>query len=156
MDAARSETQDADATGAPDVMMRCRSWAMPLYEFVCRDCGSQFEQIQSFSAKGHPPCPQCGSEHVSRLLGRPAIHFKGSGWYINDSKGSSKQSANGDAGKDGGKEGGKEESKESAADAKPIAAAESTAESKSGDKPASKAESKGGGEKAGSKAAAKE
>lgn len=68
---------------------------MPIYEFVCRECGTQFEHMQSFSAKGHPPCPQCQSQHVSRMLSRPAIHFKGSGWYITDSKGSSKQSANG-------------------------------------------------------------
>ncbi len=133
---------------------------MPLYEFVCRDCGSQFEQIQSFSAKGHPPCPQCGSEHVSRLLGRPAIHFKGSGWYINDSKGSSKQSANGDS----AKEGVKESAKEGATDARPAASNEATVESKADNKADSKAgnksdiktESKSGGDKAESKPAAKE
>ncbi|MGL4647868.1 MAG: FmdB family zinc ribbon protein [Caldilineaceae bacterium] len=68
---------------------------MPIYEFVCRDCGSEFEQLMSFSAHGHPPCPACASQHVSRKIGRPAIHFKGSGWYVTDSKGS-KQSANGD------------------------------------------------------------
>lgn len=71
---------------------------MPIYEFVCRECGTQFEHMQSFSAKGHPPCPNCQSQHIGRLLSRPAIHFKGSGWYINDSKGTSKQSANGTGG----------------------------------------------------------
>ena len=71
---------------------------MPIYEFVCRECGTQFEHMQSFSAKGHPPCPNCQSQHINRMLSRPAIHFKGSGWYINDSKGTSKQSANGGAG----------------------------------------------------------
>lgn len=68
---------------------------MPIYEFVCRDCDNLFEHMQSFSAKGHPPCPRCGSNHISRMIGRPAIHFKGSGWYVTDSKSSSKQSANG-------------------------------------------------------------
>ena len=67
---------------------------MPIYEFVCLECGSEFEQLMSFSAHGHPPCPSCASQHVSRKIGRPAIHFKGSGWYVTDSKGS-KQSANG-------------------------------------------------------------
>lgn len=72
---------------------------MPIYEFVCRECGSEFEQLMSFSAHGHPPCPACASQHVSRKIGRPAIHFKGSGWYVTDSKGS-KQSANGAESKD--------------------------------------------------------
>ena len=34
---------------------------------------------------------------MQRLLSRPAIHFKGSGWYINDSKSSNKTSAVGGA-----------------------------------------------------------
>ena len=62
---------------------------------MCQECGTNFEHLQSFSAKGQPNCPQCHSQHVARKLSRPAIHFKGSGWYITDSKGSSKQSANG-------------------------------------------------------------
>jgi len=70
---------------------------MPLYEFVCGDCNTQFEAIQSFSATTQPNCPVCHSNNVTRLLSKPAIHFKGSGWYITDSKNSGKQSANGTA-----------------------------------------------------------
>ena len=85
---------------------------MPIYEFVCLDCNTHFEHLQSFSTKGHPPCPNCASMHVSRMLGKPAIHFKGSGWYVTDSKGAGKQSANGEgAGKDAAsKEGASSES----------------------------------------------
>lgn len=94
---------------------------MPIYEFVCLDCDTHFEHLQSFSAKGHPPCPTCASMHVSRMLGKPAIHFKGSGWYVTDSKKAGKQSANGEsAGKDAApKEGAAKESstKESAGNA---------------------------------------
>jgi putative FmdB family regulatory protein len=68
---------------------------MPIYEFVCQECGVHYEQMQSFSATTLPPCPACHSHHVARMLGRPAIHFKGSGWYITDSKKSSKESATG-------------------------------------------------------------
>lgn len=70
---------------------------MPIYEFECTSCGSQFELLRSFSETSAPHCPSCNSEHVERQLGRPAIHFKGSGWYINDSKKASKDSANGTA-----------------------------------------------------------
>ena len=68
---------------------------MPIYEFVCQDCGHEFELIQSFSDNAAPQCPICHSEQVMRRVGRPAIHFKGSGWYITDSKKASKSSANG-------------------------------------------------------------
>ena len=68
---------------------------MPIYEFVCQSCSNEFENIQSFSDSSVPVCPNCGNEDVERQMGRPAIHFKGSGWYINDSKKANKASANG-------------------------------------------------------------
>jgi putative FmdB family regulatory protein len=58
---------------------------MPIYEFVCGECGHEFEKILSFSA-ATPACANCGATNVERQMGRPAIHFKGSGWYITDSK----------------------------------------------------------------------
>ena len=59
---------------------------MPIYELACRDCGHQYERIVSFSSTVLPACPACSSVEVTRLLSQPAIHFKGSGWYITDSK----------------------------------------------------------------------
>lgn len=70
---------------------------MPIYEFLCRNCGDEFEQILPFSAQT-PHCPKCKSVQVERRVGRPAIHFKGSGWYITDSK-AGKDSANGSGNK---------------------------------------------------------
>lgn len=61
---------------------------MPIYEFVCNECGSSFEKRVSFAAT-LPTCATCSSDNVQRQLSAPAIHFKGSGWYINDSKKSS-------------------------------------------------------------------
>ena len=63
---------------------------MPIYEFVCQTCGSEFEKIQSFSDKTVPVCPRCQSDQVERQMSSPAIHFKGSGWYITDSKADNK------------------------------------------------------------------
>jgi len=68
---------------------------VPIYEFVCQNCGYEFELIRSFSDNSTPICPHCANQQVERQVGRPAIHFKGSGWYINDSKKASKSSANG-------------------------------------------------------------
>lgn len=89
---------------------------MPIYEFVCQACGHEFEQIVPFSAPKLPDCPACQSEQVHRQLSRPAIHFKGSGWYITDSK-AAKTSA---TGKDGSpsKDGEKGEQAESVAESK--------------------------------------
>ncbi|RLT45000.1 MAG: zinc ribbon domain-containing protein [Chloroflexi bacterium] len=67
---------------------------MPIYEFVCGECGHEFEKILSFSATATPACANCGAVNVERQMGRPAIHFKGSGWYINDSKKASAKTGN--------------------------------------------------------------
>jgi len=62
---------------------------MPLYEFVCQDCGTNFEKVVSFTATSTLVCTACDSTEVKRKMSAPAIHFKGSGWYITDSKKSS-------------------------------------------------------------------
>jgi putative FmdB family regulatory protein len=106
-------------------------FAVPIYEFICQSCGHEFEQILSFSETRIPACPSCHSEQVIRRMGRPAIHFKGSGWYITDSKKSSesKTSANGSNGaSEKSQASEKVESSEKKADAMP-AATESTAAS---------------------------
>jgi putative FmdB family regulatory protein len=45
---------------------------MPLYEYACRDCDSQFE----FLVRGDesPHCPQCDSTRLEKLLSVPAAH----------------------------------------------------------------------------------
>lgn len=77
---------------------------MPIYEFACLDCGYDFEQIQSFSDSSTPSCPNCQGRHVQRRISPPAIHFKGSGWYITDSKKAANSAAkNGKNGNGAGK-----------------------------------------------------
>lgn len=67
---------------------------MPLYEYRCKQCGHQFEKIQSFSAPEEKECRVCKGE-LEKLISAPAIQFKGSGWYVNDyaAKGGSKAAA---------------------------------------------------------------
>jgi putative FmdB family regulatory protein len=79
---------------------------MPIYEFVCLSCGNDFEKLQSFSDTSSPLCPACHSDQVRRRLSPPAIHFKGSGWYVTDSKGAKNgKSASESTGKGGEKSG---------------------------------------------------
>jgi putative FmdB family regulatory protein len=61
---------------------------VPLYEYECTKCQHRFERIQLFSAPPASVCPACGGP-VSQLLSAPAIHFKGSGWYVTDYAGKS-------------------------------------------------------------------
>jgi putative FmdB family regulatory protein len=96
---------------------------MPTYVYACNACGSQFEKVQSFKDEPLNTCP-CGQEGSVRRVFQPVgIVFKGSGWYITDSRksdsaGVSAAAANGEA-------------KAETADAKP---ADATApETKSGD-----------------------
>ena len=56
---------------------------MPLYEYECFLCSHRFERIRKVANASLVVCPECGGA-VRRLLGVPALQFKGSGWYVTD------------------------------------------------------------------------
>ena len=56
---------------------------MPLYEYECQHCGLHYERLEHASALHNGTCPECGNV-ARRLIGAPALKFKGSGWYVND------------------------------------------------------------------------
>ncbi len=58
---------------------------MPLYEYQCKDCGVRFERTQSFHDAPLTQCPECEGQ-VHRVIGAMGVIFKGSGFYINDSR----------------------------------------------------------------------
>ncbi|HZQ38302.1 MAG TPA: FmdB family zinc ribbon protein [Dehalococcoidia bacterium] len=58
---------------------------MPRYDYRCNACGHQYEKREGFSAPSVQECPVCQGE-ARRLLTPPAIVFKGSGWYVTDSR----------------------------------------------------------------------
>ena len=43
---------------------------MILYEFICKACGKEFEELSSGDTTGIK-CPYCGSEKVSKLISAP-------------------------------------------------------------------------------------
>lgn len=60
---------------------------MPTYEYECRACGHTFDVFQSMSADALTICPACDKKQLRRLIGGGAgIIFKGSGFYVNDSR----------------------------------------------------------------------
>ncbi len=58
---------------------------MPIYEYQCLTCDTTFEKRQSFSDESKADCPN-GHQKTRRLIAAPMIVFKGSGFYVNDSK----------------------------------------------------------------------
>ena len=61
---------------------------MPTYQYRCRDCGEELEVVQSFTDKPKTKCPACKGS-LRKVFAAPGISFKGSGFYKNDSRGSS-------------------------------------------------------------------
>ena len=60
---------------------------MPTYDYECAQCGHVFEVFEKPTAKRTKPCPDCKKGKAKRLMGAGAgIIFKGSGFYITDSK----------------------------------------------------------------------
>lgn len=77
---------------------------MPLYEYLCRNCGHRFEQIQKFSDPILRRCPRCKKLKLEKLLSAPAVQFKGSGWYVTDYAGKKPGGGKSDAGDKGSSE----------------------------------------------------
>lgn len=57
---------------------------MPTYEYKCKQCDHQFELWQEVGADA-PECPECGAE-VQKVFHPIRTIFKGSGFYITDSR----------------------------------------------------------------------
>jgi putative FmdB family regulatory protein len=101
---------------------------MPTYEYACRDCGQHVEVVQSFRDDPLTECPAC-SGRLRKVYGATGIIFKGSGYYVTDSR---KAAAKGDG--EAAKKG-ETATKEPAASAK----AESSPSGGSGEQPAKSA-----------------
>ena len=59
---------------------------MPTYEYECEKCACRFELKRRFSEDAESPrCPKCQGK-VRQLFSPSAILFKGSGFYVTDSR----------------------------------------------------------------------
>ncbi len=45
---------------------------MPIYEYTCKCCGHEFEELVRGAEQ--PGCPSCGQQSVERRLSVPAAH----------------------------------------------------------------------------------
>lgn len=109
---------------------------MPIYEYECTNL-HRFEKWQSMKDDPIKECPECGA--ALRKIFHPAgIIFKGSGWYITDSRKAAGGNAKGDTSSD------QSESKSDSGESKSDSKSEAKSETKSETKSESKSESSSG------------
>jgi putative FmdB family regulatory protein len=56
---------------------------MPIYEYVCSQCGNRIEVLQKLNDPPLKKCKSCGGV-LKKMISPPAIQFKGNGWYVTD------------------------------------------------------------------------
>ena len=65
---------------------------MPIYEFVCENCGRIVERLQKVSDPPPDQCPECGGK-MAKIMSRNSFQLKGGGWYKDLYSSSSKADA---------------------------------------------------------------
>ncbi|MBV8154754.1 MAG: hypothetical protein JO349_04825 [Candidatus Eremiobacteraeota bacterium] len=60
---------------------------MPLYEYGCPKCGHSTDVRHGFDERPELQCEQCGTPLQRRFSAAPIV-FKGSGFYVTDSRSS--------------------------------------------------------------------
>jgi predicted nucleic acid-binding Zn ribbon protein len=77
---------------------------MAIYPYKCPECGLEIERIQSSSTATAPKCErdlredeECGGESPTkfkRIIGKPAAHFKGDDFYVNEDEDATNPASN--------------------------------------------------------------
>lgn len=71
---------------------------MPTYHYACSSCSNEFDQYQSFTEDTLTVCPSCEG-FIRRVIQPVGIVFKGTGWYLTDSRKPEKSEGGSDEGK---------------------------------------------------------
>ncbi len=59
---------------------------MPIYEYVCNQCGHALEALQKISEAPLRDCPACDRDALKKKISAPGFRLSGSGWYETDFK----------------------------------------------------------------------
>jgi putative FmdB family regulatory protein len=51
---------------------------MPIFEYLCEDCGTKFEKLIRNGGASELVCPSCGQKHLEQQLSTFAAHANGS------------------------------------------------------------------------------
>lgn len=69
---------------------------MPIYEYICRNCGHELEQLQRLSEDPLTDCPDCGESALKRKVSAAGFRLSGGGWYETDFKSDGRRNLSGD------------------------------------------------------------
>lgn len=50
---------------------------MPIFEYICEDCGTSFEKLVRNAAANGVACPSCGQDHLKRQFSTFAARSNG-------------------------------------------------------------------------------
>lgn len=70
---------------------------MPIYDYLCKQCGHEWEVEQRITEDPIKKCPTCGALEAKRLISKTSFVLKGGGWY-NDLYSSAGDTSKSDAG----------------------------------------------------------
>ncbi|HLQ85707.1 MAG TPA: zinc ribbon domain-containing protein [Salinisphaeraceae bacterium] len=102
---------------------------MPIYEYVCRQCGEELERLQKMSDAPLTDCPACGEAALRRKVSAAGFRLAGSGWYETDFKTEGRRNLAGD--REGKQSNGDAKSDQAASASKTESAGKAQAGSKS-------------------------
>ncbi|AXQ29046.1 zinc ribbon domain-containing protein [Solimonas sp. K1W22B-7] len=69
---------------------------MPIYEYVCQDCGVETEVMQRMSDPPATDCPSCGKAALTKVVSAAGFRLSGGGWYETDFKSGGKKNLSAD------------------------------------------------------------
>ncbi|PWN56155.1 FmdB family zinc ribbon protein [Abyssibacter profundi] len=79
---------------------------MPIYEYICRDCGHELEALQRLSDDPLSDCPSCEAASLQKKVSAAGFRLKGGGWYETDFKSGGKRNLASDGQSSGSASGG--------------------------------------------------
>lgn len=56
---------------------------MPIYEYLCKQCGVRLERRQAVTDPPLATCEECGGD-LEKQWSLSGFQFKGEGWYVTD------------------------------------------------------------------------
>ncbi|WP_354523451.1 FmdB family zinc ribbon protein [Mycolicibacterium sp. 624] len=102
---------------------------MPTYSYACTECDNRFDAVQAFTDDALTSCEKC-TGRLRKLYGSVGVVFKGSGFYRNDSRDSSKTTASSSS--NGSKSGDSSSSTSSSSDSSSSSSTSGSSSSNSG------------------------
>jgi putative FmdB family regulatory protein len=106
---------------------------VPTYEYQCDKCLQNFEVFQRFSDKPLRKHPECGGK-VAKVFHPRGVTFKGSGFYVNDSRAKNGKSSDESSSSESSKEKRAKEKSPSSSESGSSPAADKAAVTSSGSK----------------------